>query len=105
MKNSRCVILELDNLGSFVFTGHRHSALFQNLQRKFPGVTSYVFASDGPGGYFKILKDGRIQRKVASYMYFEGIGSYAETRGALAPTSWRPATFSRSTPRPGTSRR
>lgn len=82
LKNSCCVILELDGLGSFVFTNHRHSALFQNLQRRFPGVTSYVFCSDGPGGYFKILKDGRIQRKVASYMYFEGMGSYAETRGA-----------------------
>ena len=49
LKNSCCVILELDGLGSFVFTNHRHSALFQNLQRRFPGVTSYVFCSDGPG--------------------------------------------------------
>lgn len=81
LKAGRCVILELDGLGSFVFTNHYHSALFQNLQRRFPGVTSYVFCSDGPGGYFKILKDGRIQRKVASYMFFEGMGSYAETRG------------------------
>ena len=82
LKAGRCVILELEDLGSFVFTNHRHSALFQNLQRKFPGVTSYVFSSDGSGGYFKILKDGRIQRKIASYMFFEGMGSYAETRGA-----------------------
>lgn len=82
LKNSRCVILELDGLGSFVFTNHHDSALFQNLQRKFPSVISYVFASDGSGGYFKILKDGRIQRKIAIYMYFEGMGSYAETRGA-----------------------
>ena len=82
LKAGRCVILELDGLGSFVFTNHYHSALFQNLQRRFPGVTSYVFCSDGPGGYFKILKDGCIQRKVASYMFFEGMGSYAETRGA-----------------------
>lgn len=81
LKAGRCVILELEDLGSFVFTNHRHSALFQNLQRKFPGVTSYVFASDGPGGYFKILKDGRIQRKIASYMWSDGVGSYAETRG------------------------
>ena len=72
LKAGLCVILELDGLGSFVFTNHYHSALFQNLQRRFPGVTSYVFCSDGPGGYFKILKDGRIQR----------MGSYAETRGA-----------------------
>ena len=28
MKNSRCVIIEIDGLGSFVFTDHRHSDLF-----------------------------------------------------------------------------
>lgn len=82
LKAGRCMILEVNGLGSFVFTNHRRSDLFLNLQRKYPGVTSYVFASDGPGGYFKILKDGRIQRKIASYMWSEGIGSYAETRGA-----------------------
>lgn len=81
LKAGRCVILELENLGSFVFTNHHRSNLFQNLQRKFSDCTSYVFISDGPGGYFKILKDGRIQRKIASYMCFEGMGSYAETRG------------------------
>lgn len=82
LKAGRCMILEINGLGSFVFTNHHRSDLFLNLQRKFPGVTSYVFASDGPGGYFKILKDGRIQRKIASYMWSEGMGSYAETRGA-----------------------
>lgn len=81
LKAGRCMILEVNGLGSFVFTNHRRSNLFLNLQRKFPGVTSYVFASDGPGGYFKILKDGRIQRKIASYMWSDGMGSYAETRG------------------------
>lgn len=82
LKQSRCMVLEVNDLGSFVFTNHYHSAVFQNLQRKFPNVISYVFASDGSGGYFKILKDGRIQRKIASYMFFEGMGSYAECRGA-----------------------
>ena len=82
LKAGRCMILEVNGLGSFVFTNHHRSDLFLNLQRKFPVVTSYVFASDGPGGYFKILKDGRIQRKIASYMWSEGMGSYAETRGA-----------------------
>ena len=99
LKAGRCMILEVKGLGSFVFTNHRRSDLFLNLQRKFPGVTSYVFASDGPGGYFKILKDGRIQRKIASYMWSEGIGSYA----LPAPMNWKPGTFLRSIQKPNTS--
>ena len=76
-----CVVIELDGLGSFVFTRHKRSDLFLNLQKRFRETTNYVFCASDTGGYFKILKDGRIQRKIASNMISDGIGNNPETRG------------------------
>lgn len=65
-KHSKAVIVEIKNLGSFIFTDHSHSDLFLILQRDFPNVISYVFCGNDTGGYFKILENGKIQRKIAS---------------------------------------
>ena len=81
MKNSRCVIIEIDWLGSFVFTDHRHSDLFLVLQRYFKEADSFVFCGNDEGGYFKILRDGKIRRKIASFLCMEGIRNCPETRG------------------------
>ncbi len=81
MKNSRCVIIEIDGLGSFVFTDHRHSDLFLVLQRYFKETDSFVFCGNDEGGYFKILRDGKIRRKIASFLCMEGIRNCPETRG------------------------
>lgn len=65
-KHSKAVIVEIKNLGSFIFTDHSHSDLFLILQRDFSNVISYVFCGNDTGGYFKILENGKIQRKIAS---------------------------------------
>ena len=65
-KHSKAVIVEIKNLGSFIFTDHSHSDLFLILQRDFPNVISHVFCGNDTGGYFKILENGKIQRKIAS---------------------------------------
>ncbi len=81
MRRSKAVIIEIKDLGSFVFTDHAHSDLFLILQRDFPEVTSYVFCGNTSGGYFKILQNGKIQRKIASFLCMDGIRNYPETRG------------------------
>lgn len=80
-KSSKAVIIEIKDLGSFIFTDHPHSDLFLILQRDFPEVTSYVFCGNTDGGYFKILQNGKIQRKIASFLCMDGIRNYPETRG------------------------
>lgn len=80
-KHSKAVIVEIKNLGSFIFTDHCHSDLFLILQRDFPNVTSYAFCGNDTGGYFKILENGKIQRKIASFLCMEGIRNNPETRG------------------------
>lgn len=81
MEEKQCVIIEIKDLGSFVFTNHLRDALFLVLQRYFKDVTSYVFKGNETGAYFKILKNGKIVRKIASYLVMEGIVNYPETRG------------------------
>lgn len=81
LKRGDCVVLEVEGLGSFVRTNHHRSGLFQALQRNFPDVVSYVFCASDTGGYFKILQDGRIVRKIASNMWMEGMGNNPEVRG------------------------
>ena len=76
-----CVLIEVAGLGSFLFTDHRHSDLFQGLQRSCKAVRSFVFCGNETGGYFKILENGRIRRKIASHLVMEGIGNNPETRG------------------------
>ena len=76
-----CVLVEVAGLGSFFFTDHRRSDLFRGLQRSFKNVRSFVFCGNETGGYFKILENGRIRRKIASHLVMEGIGNNPETRG------------------------
>ena len=82
MRSSKCVLIEMRGLGTFVFTDHPHSDLFLILQRAFQDVTCYVFCGNDTGGYFKILQNGKIQRKIASFLCMDGIRNYPETRGA-----------------------
>ena len=82
MRAGCCVLVEVEGLGSFLFTDHRHSDIFQGVQRSFREVRSFVFCGNGTGGYFKILENGRIRRKIASYLVMDGIGNNPETRGA-----------------------
>ena len=44
-------------------------------------MTSYVFCGNTDGGYFKILQNGKIQRKIASFLCMDGIRNYPDTRG------------------------
>ena len=81
MREGGCVLVEVAGLGSFFFTDHRRSDLFRGLQRSFKNVRSFVFCGNETGGYFKILENGRIRRKIASHLVMEGIGNNPETRG------------------------
>lgn len=81
IREGGCVLIEVAGLGSFLFTDHRHSDLFQGLQRSCKAVRSFVFCGNETGGYFKILENGRIRRKIASHLVMEGIGNNPETRG------------------------
>ena len=81
VKAGGCALIEVAGLGSFFFTNHRRSDLFQGLQRAFPQVRSFVFCGNETGGYFKILEQGHIRRKIASHLVMEGIGNNPETRG------------------------
>ena len=81
MREGCCVLLGVAELGSFLFTDHRHSDLFRGVQRAFKNVRSFVFCGNETGGYFKILENGRIRRKIASHLVMEGIGNNPETRG------------------------
>ena len=81
IREGGCVLIEVAGLGSFLFTDHRHSDLFQGLQRSCKAARSFVFCGNETGGYFKILENGRIRRKIASHLVMEGIGNNPETRG------------------------
>ena len=81
IREGGCVLIEVAGLGSFLFTDHRHSDLFQGLQRSCKAVRSFVFCGNETGGYFKILENGRIRRKIASHLVMEGISNNPETRG------------------------
>ena len=81
LKENKCIIIEIKNLGSLVFTNCHRDDLFLVLQRYYKDVTSYVFKGNDTGGYFKILRNGIIIRKTSSYLITEGIGNKPETRG------------------------
>ena len=81
IRQNKIVVFE-NALGSFVFANIRTFDIFQILQKKHKDVCSYVFCADSDFGYFKILEQGRITRKVASFGHIDGISSYPETRGA-----------------------
>lgn len=81
IKESKCIIIEIKNLGSLIFTNHLRSDLFYILQRDYRTYVNYVFEGNDTGGYFKILKGGKIDRKIASYLIMDGIKNYPETRG------------------------
>lgn len=81
LKENKCIIIEIKNLGSLVFTSCHRDDLFLVLQRYYKDVTSYVFKGNDTGGYFKILRNGIIIREISSYLITEGIGNKPETRG------------------------
>ncbi len=81
MKEGKCVIVEINDLGSLIFTNHVNSDLFLILQRDYRDYTNFVFEGNRTDGYFKILEDGKIRRKIASHLKMEGIHNNPETRG------------------------
>lgn len=81
LKENKCVAVVIKKVGTLLFTNHLNSDLFLVLQRKYRNLTNFVFKGNKTGGYFKILKNGRISRKIASYLIMEGIRNNPETRG------------------------
>lgn len=81
LESGKCVVVELEKGGSLIFVGDETDDLFQILQKHYSNNTSYVFKGNETGGYFKILKDGKIQRKIASFLKINGVVNYPETRG------------------------
>lgn len=86
MKEGTCVLIQAEEIGTLLFTDHVHSDLFLVLQRHFRSMTGYVFCANATGGYFKLLKEGRIRRKIASFLCMDGIRNLPQTKGA--PCSW-----------------
>ena len=78
--DNHLVIIE-NSLGSFVFSNVFTWDIFQILQRKYKEYRNFVFCADGTFGYFKILENGKIRRKIASEGCIQGITSYPEIRG------------------------
>ena len=80
VRKNKIVVFE-NALGSFVFSNSHTFDVFQKLQRKHKDCVSYVFCADGDFGYFKILEQGKISRKITSLGYVDGITITPETRG------------------------
>lgn len=81
INNGKIVAVEIQDKGSLVFTNHLVSDIFLVLQRHYSKVKSYVFMGNDTGGYFKILENGKILRKISSYLVMDKIKNYPETRG------------------------
>lgn len=81
IKYEKIIVIEIENKGTFIFTNHAVSDVFQILQRHFPNMRSFVFKANNTGGYFKILEKGKIKRKIASYLVMEKMGNNPESRG------------------------
>ncbi|MBE7020653.1 MAG: hypothetical protein E7411_04375 [Ruminococcaceae bacterium] len=80
LNNNKIVILE-NRIGSFVFSNVFTFDIFQILQKHYKEYTNYVFCADKDFGYFKILENGKIKRKINSFGFIKGISIYPETRG------------------------
>ena len=81
IKEGKIVVFEIQNKGSLIFTNHLVSDVFAILQRHYANVKSYVFMGNDTGGYFKILENGKIVRKISSYLIMDNIKNCPETRG------------------------
>lgn len=81
LRENKLVVFEVRNLGSLIFTNFQTSNVFQILQKHYKEYTNYVFQATDDYGYFKILKNGVISRKIASHGEINGIISAAEVRG------------------------
>ena len=81
LQENKLVVFEVQNLGSFLFANFQTSNIFQILQKHYKEYTNYVFQATDDYGYFKILKNGVISRKIASHGEINGIISTAEVRG------------------------
>lgn len=81
INNGKVVVAEIQDKGTLVFTNHSVSDIFSILQHHYPDVRSFVFEANNTGGYFKILENGRITRKIASNLIMDNITNTPETRG------------------------
>lgn len=79
--DEKVVVIEVQDKGTLIFTNHLASDIFSILQRHYSNVKSYVFMGNDMGGYFKILENGKILRKISSYLVIDNIKNYPETRG------------------------
>ena len=82
IETDRLVVFE-NSLGSFIFADPSTSEVFQILQRKHKDTRNFVFFGVGTFGYFKILENGKIRRKIASFGNVHGISHYPESRGEM----------------------
>ena len=67
IKKGYIVVLEVDNQRCFIFTNLPKSYIFKNFQKIFKNTINYVFCGNNTGGYFKILENGLVKRKIASF--------------------------------------
>lgn len=82
IENEYIVTMRIKNVGTFIFSSRYDDLLFEKLQKKYRAYTNYVFGANETYGYFKILIDGKIARKIASYGVLKGnIRSYEQLRG------------------------
>ena len=81
IKKGCVVVLEVDHQRCFVFTHLSKSIIFKDFQRMFKDVTNYVFKGNATGGYFKILENGRVKRKIASFLKIDSTVEYPDVLG------------------------
>lgn len=77
------VCFEKKGVGTLVFSNHIADNPFDILQKKYKEFPAYYFWASDTLGNFKILKDGKIQRKIASKGYVRDgfIGSEEQVIG------------------------
>lgn len=82
LDNKYIISMEIKGFGTFFFSNRYDDCLFEKLQRRFKKHRCYVFGANDGYGYFKILTDGKIYRKIASFGELkDGTRSYDEVRG------------------------
>lgn len=81
LKNNEIIMIDIHQFGTFVFTNFLTSEIFQVFQKIFRKYTCLIFEAADDFGYFKLLRDGRISRKIASHGCIDGMISYAHVRG------------------------
>ena len=81
IKKGYVIVLEVDHQRCLVFTDLSRSNVFYNLQRRHKCEINYVFCGNKTGGYFKILENGRIKRKIASFLEINSVHEYPDILG------------------------